>query len=249
MDTGSNGLSSGVEHATDGAESTTTTVEASPPIQETPSDATIAVEATKPPPPRTTLLDDVLTTPPRIPETIVSVSAAGPTTSSSSVKTSAPTPSVLSPSLAKIESPTPFAFHPPDGFNKMPQSLFHYSPAHCKGRSVFGVLVDALDIQLREGSQKALVVQLVEPTLVLLQDGKSVVEIGDGHEVFVFADFYLRPLIRRALDKESVGEIWMRPTKGIVVDGGGIIYGWELYYGKTYPRSKIKRMPKGNVVL
>lgn len=136
--------------------------------------------------------------------------------------------------------PTQFAWEAPQHFQKLPQDFLIYSPDHCAGRAILSIPLDVIDIPRDKSTIKALVCLLLEPAPVIDADG-SIVEARIGQEVLVECGHFIRRLIRAALDPRNVGEVWMRPVGKLTGEGGDTITLWDIRYGKTYPRDKVKR--------
>jgi hypothetical protein len=151
-----------------------------------------------------------------------------------------PAPAMFNPPEPEPEPPTTFSWDAPSHFQKIPQDFLIYSPDRCDGRSILSIPLDVIDLPRDKSTIKALVCMLLEPTLLVDADGTAV-EGRVGQEVLVECGHFLRRLIRAAMDPRNVGEVWMRPIGKLRGEGGDAITLWDIRYGKTYPRDKVKR--------
>lgn len=153
---------------------------------------------------------------------------------------SAPELAAPEPAPEPIEPPTPFAWEAPPGFEPVPQDFLLFVPDRAQGRAILGILVDEIELPRDRSTGRALVLVLLEPAPLVTAEG-TIVEGRPGQEVLVEVTHFLRRLVRAARDRESVGELWLRPIGRMRADGGDSLTLWDIRHGKTFPRASVRR--------
>lgn len=151
-----------------------------------------------------------------------------------------PAPPAPFPEQQKVTGPE-FGFSPPPSFEVVPPDFVLYDPERAQGRSILGILHGSIELPKQHSAGRALVITCMEPTLVVDNSGR-LFESTIGQDIIVEATFWLVCLVRRAMHKEKVGEVWLRPLRKLLCAGGDYQYEWEIRSGRLHDRDTFRKM-------
>ncbi len=175
------------------------------------------------------------------PQLTVTSSASGEQPVAVQVPVAAPAPPAPFPERVSVPSGPEFGFAPPPSFEAVPPDFVLYDPERANGRAILGILHHTMELPKQHSAGRALVITCMEPTLVVDNTGR-VFESAIGQDIIVEATFWLVCLIRRAMDKDKVGEIWIRPLRKVMCAGGDYQYEWEIRGGRLHDRTTFRQM-------
>lgn len=152
-------------------------------------------------------------------------------------------PAPPAPFPERVSTPTgpEFGFSPPPSFEVVPPDFVLYDPERSGSRSILGILHNSIELPKQNSSGRALVITCMEPTLVVDNSGR-VFESAVGQDIIVEASFWLVCLVRRAMHKEKVGEVWLKPIRKVLCAGGDFQYEWEIRSGRLHDRETFRQM-------
>lgn len=174
-------------------------------------------------------------------ESAPQAAVTAPTEPTVLVEPGAPVPPAPFPVQPDTKPNAPmFAFDPPPAFERVPIDFALYDPERAQGRSILGILHGNIEFPKHASSGRALVITVMEPTPVVDNNGR-VFEAHVGQDVIVEATFWLLALLRRSMDKEKVGEIWLRPLFRVPIGSGEFVPAWDIRSGRLHDRATFRQ--------
>jgi len=134
----------------------------------------------------------------------------------------------------------------PPGFAAVPEAVYLWTAPASEGNPLWGLLVQARKRDAQTPGR--LVIQLVQPAYAFNRAGKRIVVPPGGLVMLTITDA-LEPFIPLAENKEHCVMLWIRALGEIPIDGGGVVYAYDVCWEtlpengqmKLYERAKLTR--------